>query len=74
MSSKTLFPCSELVKRYNKRMGGTDLKDQLTSTYRLDRRSKTRYYLCHLFDLWGMALVKSMLMQILKFCNTFVFI
>ena len=33
--------------------------DQLTSTYRLDRRSKTRYYLPLFFDLWDMALVNG---------------
>ena len=32
---------------------------QLTSTYRLDRRSKTRYYLHLSFDLWNMALLNS---------------
>ena len=31
--------------------------DQLTSTYRLDRKYKNRYYLCIFFDLWDIALV-----------------
>ena len=44
MSSKTSFPCSQL-KRCNKEMGGVDLMDQLTYTYRLDRRFKTPFYL-----------------------------
>ena len=48
-SSKTSFPCSQLVKSYNKGMGGLHLLDQLTSTYRLDRKSKNRYYLCLFF-------------------------
>ena len=30
---------------------------KLTSTYPLDRRSKSRYYLYLFFDLWDMALV-----------------
>ena len=59
MSSKTLFPYPQLVKRYNKGMGGVDLMDKLTSNYRLDRRSKTRYYLHLFFDLWRMALVNA---------------
>ena len=59
MSSKTTFPCPQLVKRYEKKMGGVDLMDQLTSTYRLDRRSKNRYYLRLFFDLRDMALVNA---------------
>ena len=33
--------------------------NQLTSTYNLDRRSKTRYYLPFFFDLWDMALFNA---------------
>ena len=58
-SSKTSFPCPQLVKSYNKGMGGADLLDQLTFTYRLDRKSKNSYYLRLFFDLWDMALVNS---------------
>ena len=52
MSSKTSFPCSQL-KRCNKEMGGVDLMDQLTYTYRLDRRFKTRFYLPLFFSFLG---------------------
>ena len=58
MSSKTSFPCPQLVKGYNKGMEGTDFMDQLTSTYRLDR-SKTLYYLSLFFDFWDMTLVNA---------------
>ena len=33
--------------------------DQLTFSYRLDRRSKTLYYLRIFFNLWDMALVNA---------------
>ena len=52
MSSKTSFPCPHSVKGYNKGRGGVDLLNSLTSTCRLDRRSKNRYCLRLFFDLW----------------------
>ena len=42
MSSKTSLPCPQFVTRCNKGIGRVDLMDQLTSTYHLNRRSKTR--------------------------------
>ena len=66
MSCKTSFPCPQPVKRYNKGMGGVDLMNQLTSTYQLDRRSKTRYYLCLFFDLWDIALVNAYIFMVSK--------
>ena len=59
ISFKTSFLCPQRVKRCNKEMERVDLMGQLTSTYRLDRRSKTRYYLHLSFDLWDMALLNS---------------
>ena len=59
MSSKTSFPCHQFIKGYNKGMRGVDHIDHLTSTCRLERRSKTRYYLLPFFDLWDMALVNA---------------
>ena len=59
MSCKTLFPCPQLVKRCNKGMGRVDPLDQLTSTYCVDKSSKTRCYLHLFFDLWNMALVNA---------------
>ena len=55
MSSKNSLPSPQLVKRCKKEMEGVDFMDQLTSTYRLDRRSKTWYCLRLFFDLWDMA-------------------
>ena len=40
-------------------MGGVDLMDQLKSAYQLDPRSKFRFYLCLLFDLFDVTLVNS---------------
>ena len=40
-------------------MRGVDHIDHLTSTCRLERRSKTRYYRRPFFDLWDMALVNA---------------
>ena len=62
-SSKTSFSCSQLVKRYNKGMKGVELMDQLTSTYGLNRRSKTQYYLCLFFDLCGIALLNAFMVS-----------
>ena len=59
MCSKTLFPSPQLEKRHNKEMGGVNIMDQLTYTYCLDRRSKTRRYLCLSFNLWVKALVNT---------------
>ena len=40
-------------------MRGVHHIDHLTSTCRLERRSKTRYYLRPLFDLWDIAAVNA---------------
>ena len=48
-----------MVERYNKHMRGTDLFDQKTTVYAIDRKSPGKYY-CRLF--WGyidMALVNA---------------
>ena len=58
-STKSAVPCPILVKHYNHGMGGVDLCDQYTAAYRLDRRSKFRFYLRIFFDLLDVAMVNS---------------
>lgn len=58
-ATKTAVPCPNIVKLYNKGMGGVDLMDQKAAAYRLDRRSKVRFYLRLFFDLLDVALVNS---------------
>ena len=36
LKTKSLIPCSKVVKLYNSDMGGVDLMDQGTAVYRLD--------------------------------------
>jgi len=58
-ATKTPVPCPYIIKLYNKGMGGVDLMDKKTAAYRLDRRSKFRFYLRMFFDLVDIALVNS---------------
>lgn len=58
-SSKTPVQCPEMIKLYNKNMGGVDLMDQRVAAHRLDRRSKTRYYLRIFFDLMDICVSNS---------------
>ena len=58
-STKTPVPCPNIIKMYNNGMGGVDLMDQKTAAYRLDRKSKFRFYLRIFFDLLDVALFNS---------------
>ena len=58
-SSKIAVNCPNSIKLYNSKMSGVHLTDQLKSAYKLDRRSKCRFYLRLLFDLFDVALVNS---------------
>ena len=58
-ANKITVNCPTLVKQYNSGMGGVDLMDQRTAAYRLDRRSKVRFYLRIFFDLLDIACVNS---------------
>lgn len=60
-SNKKTIPCPNIVKEYNQGMGGVDLCDQYTAAYRLDRRSKFRFYLRIFFDLMDVSMVNSFL-------------
>ena len=57
--SKIPVNCPNGIKLYNSKMGGVDLMDQLKSAYQLDQKSKFRFYLRLLFDLFDVALVNS---------------
>ena len=54
-------PCPDIVKSYNKSMGGVDLADQLISLYRTPIRCK-KYYLKLIFHMFDMAIVNSWLL------------
>ena len=58
-ASKITLPCPQLVKSYNAGMGGVDLLDQRTASYRLDRKSRTRFYLRLIFDILDMSCVNA---------------
>ena len=53
--TKSLVPCSKVVKIYNSSMGGVDLIDQRTAAYRLDQKPSVRFYLRIFFDLYSMC-------------------
>ena len=58
-ANKIPINCPNLVKLYNNGMGGFDIMDKKTAAYRLDRKSKFRFYLRIFFDLMDLALVNS---------------
>ena len=58
-ANKMPINCPNLVKLYNNGMGGVDIMDQKAAAYRLDRKSKFRFYLRIFFDLMDVALVNS---------------
>ena len=58
-ATKTPVSCPTIIKMFNQGMEGVDLIDQKTAAYRLDRKSKFRFYLRLFFDLMDVALVNS---------------
>lgn len=58
-SSKVSVSCPDVIKRYNKGMGGVDLFDQRTAAYHLDRKSSIRFYLRIFFDLMDASIANS---------------
>ena len=48
--------CPDIIRRYNKSMGGVDLADCLIALYRINLRSK-KYYMRLIFHMIDMALV-----------------
>ena len=67
--TKSSVLCPKVVKLYNSGMGGVDLMDQCTATYRLNRKSSVRHYLRILFDLMDIACVNSYLNYNMKHPN-----
>ena len=55
----TLVSCPNVIKLYNNGMGGVDIMNQKTAPYRIDCKSKYRFYLKMFFDLIYVALVNS---------------
>ena len=51
--------CPNVVKQYNTYMGGIDLMDQKKVTYQFKHRSKFKYYLRVVFDMFDIAIVNS---------------
>ena len=45
LTSKRPVSCTNIIKLYNDAMGVVDIMDQSTAAYRLDRKSKYRFYL-----------------------------
>ena len=58
-AAKVSVSCPDVIKFYNKGMGGVDLVDQKTAAYHLDRKSSIRLYLRTFFDLMDDAFVSS---------------
>ena len=56
-ATKTPVPCPNVIKMYNANIGGVDVIDQKTASYRQDRKSKFRFYLKMFFDLINIAIV-----------------
>ena len=55
---KVRVECPELIKMYNKHMGGVDINDRMKSTHEQDRRGR-RYYLRLAFDMLDQLMVNS---------------
>ena len=58
-ATKSSINCPTVIKMYNEGMGGVDLLDQRVASYRLDRKSKFRFYLRIFFDLLDIACANS---------------
>ena len=59
-ATKTPVSCPNIItKMYNASMGGVDVIDQKTAAFRLDRKSKFRFYLRMFFDFINIAIVNS---------------
>ena len=67
--TKSLVPCSKVVKLYDSGMGRFNLMDQRTAAFPLDRKSSVRFYLRIFFDLMDIKCVNSYLIYNMKHLN-----
>ena len=58
-SNKIAIKCPTIIKTYNENMGGVDRHGLLKVAHEVDRRSKTRFYLQIVFDMFDQRLVNS---------------
>ena len=58
-ATKAPVSCPEAIKIYNTDIGGVDFMDQFKSTYRLNKRSKFRFYLRLFFDLHDVTCMRA---------------
>ena len=58
-ATKTPVSCPNIIKLYNNGMGGVDIMDQKTHSYRLNCKSKHYFYLTMFFDLIDVILLNS---------------
>ena len=58
-SNKIAIKCPTIIKTYNENMGGVYRHGRLKVAYEVDRRSKTRFYLQIVFDMFDQLLVNS---------------
>ena len=56
---KVKVSCPAVIRKYNMYMGGVDLCDQMKVSYKVDRRSKVRFYLRVFFDFLDINVVNS---------------
>ena len=68
-ATKTPVLCPNIIKMYNASMGGVDVIDQKTAAFRLDRKSKFRFYLRMFFDFINISIVNSHIVYT-KLCNS----
>lgn len=62
-SDKIEISCPEMIKYYNKGMGGVDLMDQKKVYYEFDRKSKCRFYMRLFFDLFEICIHNTFIIQ-----------
>ena len=68
-ASKNQVSCPDLIKKYNKGIGGVDLIDQRAAAYHLDRKSTITFYLRICFDLVDVDMIHPNDLTLLYFQN-----